>query len=263
MVTPFWANHESVATPCGVWLPPPPLARSNQCKQRRMGIALATGIAALETTASVGIATIVRGGFVHASALAVHVLASAALVLYARLILFRSSAIIHRTAETSLPVPSKVSDALAVGDPLLSNVIGDDSRTYCVRCFVWRPAVAKSHHCSICQRCVTGFDHHCHIMGLCIDDGNLASFRALLSVTAMGLVACFVCVTGGLLHAVSDDEAQGGSFPGRLGLAFATFAACIGLIVLVCKVIGRMCQSARKLSELASVREDDAPMNVA
>ena len=72
------------------------------------------------------------------------------------------------TPETCLPVPPEVAERLRAGAPVpetLRNINSDDgTRTYCVRCFVWRPAGlqgrGRPHHCRVCQRCVLHFDHH-------------------------------------------------------------------------------------------------------
>jgi len=98
--------------------------------------------------------------------------------------------VVKRSRETCFPLPNAISEALLAGKDLSSirsNVRGDDGRTFCVRCFVWRPDNAgEVHHCSICQRCVTHFDHHCGVFGRCICGrgfgGNMGYFKVLISM---------------------------------------------------------------------------------
>ena len=112
---------------------------------------------------------------------------------------------IKRSDATSRPIPAAVADALR-RYPNAPEVVGISSNvddpvlgSYCVRCCVWRRPRSKSHHCSLCQRCVVDFDHHCSFYGRCIAGvcrptkmtGNLPYFYLIL---AMGQAAFFTCV---------------------------------------------------------------------
>ena len=71
---------------------------------------------------------------------------------------------VARSQETCFPVPPELLELLESGEQKVQNIKDDvNDRTYCVRCFVWRPNKGrtgrKSHHCSSCQRCVVDFDH--------------------------------------------------------------------------------------------------------
>lgn len=57
--------------------------------------------------------------------------------------------------------------------------------SFCIRCGGGRPAGA--HHCSTCDRCVLGFDHHCVYFNNCIGKLNYPFFIRTLFWTA---VAC-------------------------------------------------------------------------
>jgi len=109
---------------------------------------------------------------------------------------------IHRSHETSLPIPDAVAKQIRAAGSLeqMSNLPGpDDSRThgtYCVRCLVWRPPAVdpvtkvrqKSHHCRICQRCFVGFDHHCDFFGRCIVQANMPCFMITISMLWVALL---------------------------------------------------------------------------
>eukprot|EP01065_Artemidia_motanka_P008624 TRINITY_DN14351_c0_g1_i2.p1 TRINITY_DN14351_c0_g1~~TRINITY_DN14351_c0_g1_i2.p1 ORF type:complete len:266 (+),score=46.84 TRINITY_DN14351_c0_g1_i2:80-877(+) len=112
-------------------------------------------------------------------------------------ILFGNMGEVRRSLENSYPIPGRVAELLRSGSSLqgLHNQPGQDGRTYCVRCLVWRPS-ERSHHCSTCQRCTVGFDHHCGVLGRCIAwgtnlNGNMTYFLAILLMFAFG-VATFI-----------------------------------------------------------------------
>lgn len=120
--------------------------------------------------------------------------------------------VIRRSAHSTFPLPLDISERLAAGSTLsgLDN-IRDGTRTFCVRCFVWRdeapPGLTswngachkrlfscrspKPHHCSVCQRCVAAFDHHCGFFGRCIAGrglgGNMGFFCGVIAAAWLGL----------------------------------------------------------------------------
>merc|ERR1712216_931419 len=92
------------------------------------------------------------------------------------------------------PIPEEVAGKLMDGKRDMSgfhNIRSEvDGRTYCVRCYLWRPSEieTKCHHCNICQRCVTGFDHHCGVFGRCIVAKNMPCFILLVAMLFVGMV---------------------------------------------------------------------------
>jgi len=111
-------------------------------------------------------------------------------------LLLGEAGMIRRSAETCYPIPKEVMDRLqesgAEGLHLMTNIKGSEGKSYCVRCCVWRPP--ESHHCSICQRCVIGFDHHCGVFGRCIVQGNMICFWLLILMLPAGfIIVVFSC----------------------------------------------------------------------
>jgi len=133
-------------------------------------------------------------------------------------VLCANAGVVQRTPLTVFPIPPEVQEKLDLGQSLegMANVDGPDGRTFCVRCFVWRPAAgegadeescicpsvptprAQPHHCSVCGRCVVDFDHHCGVLGRCIAGsgwrGNLRYFYILCSMAPFALTTVMLGV---------------------------------------------------------------------
>ena len=51
-------------------------------------------------------------------------------------------------------------------------------KKYCLICHLFKPE--RCHHCSTCQRCVLGMDHHCPWLATCIGYFNRKFFMLTL-----------------------------------------------------------------------------------
>eukprot|EP00929_Paragymnodinium_shiwhaense_P022424 TRINITY_DN1432_c1_g1_i1.p1 TRINITY_DN1432_c1_g1~~TRINITY_DN1432_c1_g1_i1.p1 ORF type:complete len:285 (-),score=30.33 TRINITY_DN1432_c1_g1_i1:269-1123(-) len=132
-------------------------------------------------------------------------------------ILCGNAGVLARSEASCYPIPFEVEEKLLRGESLtgMRNIqkLDDASncrQLYCVRCLVWRRAprrLAKVHHCSVCQRCVEGFDHHCGVFGRCIVDGNLCCFYTMIAMMFAG-IATFIAnlwLTANTLVAASGE----------------------------------------------------------
>jgi len=126
---------------------------------------------------------------------------------------------IKRTSESCFPIPNEVLARLSkypsnnlVGFGNLQGPSGSTTHgSYCVRCFFWRPPT-QSHHCRICNRCVTGFDHHCGVIGRCITRHNMPCFITLISMFPIGVItAVAALVVAGLTTKPELDSFMAGN----------------------------------------------------
>lgn len=60
----------------------------------------------------------------------------------------------------------------------------------CKKCEKFR--FLRSHHCSICKKCVEKFDHHCFVLNNCIGGGNYQYFISYLFIVTS--FSCFLFV---------------------------------------------------------------------
>jgi len=105
---------------------------------------------------------------------------------------------------------------------------GFDPVVFCSSCLVRRPM--RSKHCSICDKCVARFDHHCPWVGNCIGEKNhhyFIFYLVFLSVLTLWTVwGCYVYLT----HACPHEEE--GYFPNLKAMAIC--APWILFIMLMC-----------------------------
>jgi len=100
----------------------------------------------------------------------------------------------------------------------------------CVKCRHRRPP--RTHHCSVCGRCIARMDHHCALLGRCVGLGNRCHFLRLLwfLMGSSGLTLGSILYGDSLLLSVPpfDDEWVIWVLRIFLFLTF-TFAAAFGV----------------------------------
>ena len=67
--------------------------------------------------------------------------------------------------------------------------------TFCDKCKAWKPE--RTHHCSICGKCVMKMDHHCPWVGNCVGYHNYKPFS---------LFCIFQALTGVIFIMISIDR---------------------------------------------------------
>jgi len=73
----------------------------------------------------------------------------------------------------------------------------------CSQCQTFKPPA--SHHCRICNRCISKMDHHCPWMNNCVGAGNLKHFFLFLVYTWSCSVYCLLLLGWNYFFCASDD----------------------------------------------------------
>nr|CAG4646062.1 EOG090X01OT [Macrothrix elegans] len=76
---------------------------------------------------------------------------------------------------------------------------------FCFTCKIFRPPRAS--HCSICDNCVDGFDHHCPWIGNCVGRRNYRFFYSFIVSLAFMCVFIFACAVTHLVLITREEKA--------------------------------------------------------
>lgn len=249
-------------------LPELPKAAYRQKQEARMGCGVVVtiiGVCIMGTHSGVRLLSCKADGGYEWLLPLVYLEAVVALVCLAGL-MFDDPGVIERSAETCTPVPEEIAAKLRDKVPLarsMQNLTSEtDGRTYCVRCFVWRPPAppaydgmrfddysAHAHHCSTCQRCVVDFDHHCGVFGRCIAGKGLSgNFKYFSTIIVAGYAGAGTA-TGSLFLGVL--KCSPGQWWGSWGnVVLVIFAGYVGIaalgwcVVATFQCVGYLCDVA-------------------
>lgn len=114
--------------------------------------------------------------------------------------------------------------------PVVTYTNNDDIR-FCDKCRIVKPD--RSHHCSVCHKCVLKMDHHCPWVNNCVSFTNYKYFILFL---AYGLLMCIYVVATTAEYVIkfwditSDMRIQGGSY--KIHIIFLFFIASMFSISL-------------------------------
>ena len=76
----------------------------------------------------------------------------------------------------------------------------------CSKCNILVPKEFHVTHCSTCNICIIGQDHHCPWTGKCIGKNNLIAFHCMLYLFGVFFVGLFVCFYFCIIFNVSKSK---------------------------------------------------------
>lgn len=91
-------------------------------------------------------------------------------------------------------------------DPEIAATIpkSESKRRVCKKCIAWKPE--RTHHCSVCQRCVLRMDHHCVWVANCVGARNYKFFLQFLAYTFIGTTFDAICLLSDFVQFFRDVE---------------------------------------------------------
>lgn len=107
-------------------------------------------------------------------------------------------------AKTTFTDPGAIPQAAVPRQQLIATSTNTATTTHsmCSQCQTYKPPF--SHHCRICNRCISRMDHHCPWMNNCIGSGNLKHF--ILFLIYMWICSALALALLGWNYFVCNDE---------------------------------------------------------
>lgn len=111
-----------------------------------------------------------------------------------------------------------------------------DSHSMCGQCQTFKPPM--SHHCRICNRCISRMDHHCPWMNNCVGAGNLKHFLLFLLYT-WTCAAYSLALFGWNYFFCADEECT--FHPVVVHLVRVMTLLCIGAFLFTSSMLMNVC----------------------
>ncbi|XP_023635126.1 probable protein S-acyltransferase 13 [Capsella rubella] len=112
--------------------------------------------------------------------------------------------------------------------------VGDSSShgvRYCRKCNQYKPP--RSHHCSVCGRCILKMDHHCVWVVNCVGAMNYKAFLLFLFYTFLETTVVAISLLPVFLVFFSDGDGDITVSPGSLAATFVAFVLNIAFALSV------------------------------
>ncbi|MEE6486164.1 hypothetical protein FKM82_014532 [Ascaphus truei] len=109
------------------------------------------------------------------------------------------------------------------------------SVSICRKCIAPKPA--RTHHCSICSRCVLKMDHHCPWLNNCVGHYNHRYFLSFCLFMTMGCVYCSVSSRVMFREAYSAIETYNQTPPPSFSFRERVFQKCIIYLWVLCSSV--------------------------
>ncbi|KAI6237833.1 Palmitoyltransferase [Aphelenchoides besseyi] len=114
---------------------------------------------------------------------------------------------------------------------IITNISNTDGPRFCVQCRCIKPD--RSHHCSMCGRCVLRYDHHCPWIANCV---HLTNYKAFILFLFYGFILCLFALASSLPSFIIFWEGRPLSqeIVQSFGLVFLPFLAFLFGISIAC-----------------------------